>query len=135
MPIIEWNDSYSVKIKEIDNQHRQLIDQINALHDAMKQRKGNEAVGTIIANLAEYAQYHFRTEEQLFYKHDYPEKVRHTTEHNAFVKKVAGFQNDFKANRAMLSIDVLNFLKEWLIKHIQTVDQKYTPFLNAKGVN
>ncbi|MBI5064174.1 MAG: hemerythrin family protein [Desulfatitalea sp.] len=134
MPIVDWNDSYSVKIKEVDDQHRQLIDQINMLHDAMKQRKGNEVVGTIIARLAEYTQRHFMTEEQLFSKHGYPDTARHTREHNAFIEKVAGFQKDLKAGRVMLSMEVLNFLKEWLIGHIQTVDKKYGPFLNAKGV-
>jgi hemerythrin-like metal-binding protein len=134
MPIVEWNDNYSVKIKEVDDQHRQLIDQINLLHDAMKQRKGSEMVGTIIARLAEYTQRHFMTEEQLFLKHGYPETVKHTQEHNAFINKVATFQNDLKAGRVMLSMEVLNFLKQWLIGHIQGVDQKYAPFLNAKGV-
>ena len=34
-----------------------------------------------------------------------------------------------------LSLDVLHFLKEWLIKHIQGSDQKYRPHLNAKGIH
>ncbi len=134
MPIIEWNDDYSVQIKEIDNQHRQLIDQINALHDAMKQGKGKEVVGSIIVKLAEYTQRHFMSEEQLFLKHGYPETTRHTREHNAFIEKVAGFQNDLKLGRILLSMEVLNFLKDWLIKHIQIVDKKYGPFMSAKGV-
>ena len=35
---------------------------------------------------------------------------------------------------AALSIDVLRFLKSWLINHIQGSDQKYRPHLNAKGI-
>ncbi len=76
----------------------------------------------------------FEKVEQFFLKHGYPETVKHTHEHNAFIAKVAGFQNDLKAGRVMLSMEVLNFLKEWLIGHIQIVDKKYAPFLNAKGV-
>lgn len=134
MPIVEWNDNYSLKIKDIDEQHRQLIDQINILHDAMKKGKGKEVVGSIISRLAEYTQRHFMTEEQLFLKHAYPETTRHTREHNAFIERVAGFQKDLDSGRIMLSMEVLNFLKEWLIGHIQGVDKKYGPFLNAKGV-
>jgi hemerythrin-like metal-binding protein len=134
MPIVAWKDDYSVQIKDIDNQHCGLIDQINMLHDAMKQRKGSEVIGTIVTELADYTQRHFMTEEQLFMKHGYPESAKHTREHNAFIDKVAGFQKDLKAGRVMLSMEVLNFLKEWLIGHIQIADKKYAPFLNAKGV-
>jgi hemerythrin len=135
MPIVSWSDNLSVKIKEVDDQHRQLLDQINTLHDAMKQRKGSEAVGSIITRLVEYTQRHFMAEEQLFIKYGYLETTKHTREHNAFVEKVAGFQNDLKAGRITLSMDVLNFLKEWLVTHIQTTDKKYAPFLIAKGVS
>jgi hemerythrin len=134
MPIVAWNDDYSVQIKQIDDQHRGLIDQINMLHDAMKQRKGNEVIGSIIARLAEYTQLHFMAEEQLFIKHGYPETTKHTREHNAFIEKVAGFQKDFNAGRLMLSMEVLTFLRDWLVGHIQVVDKKYAPFLNGKGV-
>ena len=135
MPIVSWSDNLSVKIKEVDDQHRQLIDQINVLHDAMKQRKGSEVVGSIIARLADYTQRHFMAEEQLFSKYGYIEAARHTREHNAFIDKVASFQKDFAAGRITLSMDVLTFLKEWLVTHIQTTDKKYAPFLNAKGVS
>ncbi|NOZ76820.1 MAG: hypothetical protein GXO65_03915 [Euryarchaeota archaeon] len=34
MPLLEWSDKYSLGIREIDEQHRDLIAMINYLHDA-----------------------------------------------------------------------------------------------------
>ena len=33
-----------------------------------------------------------------------------------------------------MTVEVMNFLKDWLSNHIQTSDKKYGPFLNSKGV-
>ena len=45
-------------------------------------------------------------------------------------------QAKYKAGAtSTLSLQVMNFLKDWLLKHIQGSDKKYAPFLNAKGVH
>jgi len=31
-------------------------------------------------------------------------------------------------------MEVLNFLRKWLLNHIQGSDKKYGPHLNAKGI-
>ena len=134
MPIIDWNEKLSVNIKDIDTQHQKLISMINQLHDAMKGGKGKEILNQIITQMADYTQQHFLAEEQLFIKHEYPETSRHTREHNAFIEKVATFQRDLNSGHITLSLDVMTFLKDWLVKHIEGTDKKYSPFLNAKGV-
>ncbi|MDA8139824.1 MAG: bacteriohemerythrin [Desulfobacteraceae bacterium] len=134
MPIVTWSEDLSVKIKELDAQHQELVAMINKMHDAMKQGKGKEVLGSIIDKMVEYTHKHFLSEEQLFSKHNYPEAGRHSREHNDFVGKVAKFQRDLKAGNITLTMDVITFLKEWLVTHIKGTDKKYTPFLNAKGV-
>jgi hemerythrin len=134
MPIVSWSEELSVKIKEIDAQHQQLVGMINNLHDTMKQGKGKQILGAIIDQMVEYTQKHFLFEEQLFAKHNYLEAGRHTREHNGFIDKVAKFQKGLKDGDITLSMDVMNFLKDWLVNHIKGTDKKYGPFLNAKGV-
>ena len=51
MALIEWNDEYSVKVKEIDQQHMKLVNLINELHLAMKEARGREVVGKILTGL------------------------------------------------------------------------------------
>jgi hemerythrin len=134
MPIIVWNDTLSVQVAEIDRQHQKLVDMINGLHEAMLGGKSKDVLGTLVAELAGYATTHFGTEEAYFQKFGYPQAAAHKKEHAGFVKKVSDFQSDFAQGRLMLSMDVMNFLKDWLVNHIQGTDQKYSAFFHAQGL-
>ncbi|MFN3309093.1 MAG: bacteriohemerythrin, partial [Anaerolineales bacterium] len=65
MSLITWSDEFSVNIKEIDNQHRQLIEMVNQLQRAMKEGKGAAALNDILQRLIDYTDYHFSTEERM----------------------------------------------------------------------
>ena len=133
MPLIQWNDSLSVNINFIDRQHQHLIQLINDLHQAMKERRAREAMGGIIEELSQYAQEHFMTEERLFIKYDYPQKATHVNEHNRFINQVVDFKDSFNAGRTTLSLEIMNFLNQWLLDHIRKSDKAYAPFLQGKA--
>jgi hemerythrin len=134
MAFIEWKDSLSVGIKEIDLQHQKLIEMINNLHDAMHQGKGKDVLGEIIKGLVGYADTHFLTEEKYFDQFGYPDTGSHKKEHSAFTQKIAEFKVGFDAGKLALSITVMDFLSSWLRNHIKVVDKKYGPFFNEKGL-
>ena len=135
MALINWQDRYSVNIAEIDDQHKQLIDMINELHEAMLTQKGKDAVMPILNKLASYCIKHFNIEEKMMQQHDYPEFADHQAKHQKMTGKVKSLINDVQSGKASITIDVMNFLKNWLDKHIMGTDQQYVPFLNSKGVN
>ncbi len=134
MPLIQWNESFSVNVVEIDKQHQKLVGMINDLYDAMHQGKGNDVLGKIIDGLISYAGTHFNTEERYFDQFGYSEANSHKREHSDFTAKVAEFNDGFKAGKLGLSIQVMNFLSDWLRNHIKGVDKKYGPFFNQKGL-
>ncbi len=134
MALANWRKDYSVNIKKIDNQHKKLFEYINAIHDAMKAKKTSEELGKIINKLSNYTVEHFKTEEDYFDQYDYPDAKKHKFEHQVFVDKVKKFQSDLKRGKMLLSLEIVNFLKDWLVNHIQGTDQKYSQFLNEKGV-
>jgi hemerythrin len=134
MAFIEWNDSYSVGVNEIDMQHQKLVGMINDLHDAMRMGKGKDVLGEIIKGLVGYAVTHFQTEEKYFDQFGYPEAGSHKGEHSAFTQKVAEFKAGFDAGKLALSITVMDFLSNWLRNHIKGVDKKYSLFFNEKGL-
>ena len=134
MALIQWHDNLSVNVAEIDRQHQQLIEMINELHAAMSQGKGREAVGSIISRLVGYATTHFQTEEKYFEKFGYPDTPAHKQEHTDFSNKVAEFREGFASGKMRLSIEVMNFLSDWLKHHIQVVDKEYAPFFNQNGL-
>jgi len=135
MSLIEWSPVYSVKVKKVDEQHKKLVDLINQLHDAMKSGQGNTVTGIILQSLVDYTKTHFADEIRLMQANGYPDLARHQAEHDKFVKQVVEFQQKFQDGSAMLTMTILSFLKDWLVKHIQGEDKKYGPFLNAKGVS
>lgn len=132
--LFPWSDTYSVNIGIIDMQHKALVELINELHHAMITRTGKEQLGTILSGLIKYTQGHFKTEEGLMQSNQYPDYIHHKAEHDAFTKKALDFQSKFQTNEIGLTIEVMDFLKDWLIQHIMGVDKRYAPFLNSKGV-
>ena len=134
MALINWSDSLSVNVAEIDRQHKELIAMINELNDAMKTGKGKDVAGKIINNLIKYTATHFKLEEDLFTKFDYPDTESHKREHAAFVKKVSEFKEGFEKGKLSLTMDVMSFLSDWLKHHIMGTDKKYVQFFNDKGV-
>ena len=135
MPIMSWSDAYSTGIAEIDQQHKKLIDLINSLHDAMSKGHGKEVLGKILGELITYCASHFAVEEKLFDKHGYPDAAEHKEKHQKMTSKVLDLQKQFAQGKATLTLEVMDFLQQWLDKHILGTDKKYGPFLNSKGVH
>jgi len=132
--LINWSDEYSVKINSIDQQHSKLVELINQLHSAMKEGKGKEAIGRIISELISYTKVHFTHEESLMVKHSYPGYLKHKALHDELVNQVLEIEKELKSGKTVISQDVLNFLKKWLVEHIVGTDKQYTTFMNSKGV-
>ncbi len=133
--LITWNSGLSVKIREIDGQHKRLVDLINELHSAMRQRKSDRVLLDVVARLKDYTVSHFQTEERYFAKFGYPDTAAHKKQHAVFVQQVADFEKGLKAGTAKVTMDIMRFLKDWLVKHIQGTDRKYSKFMNEKGLH
>jgi hemerythrin len=134
MPLIKWDKSLSVNVAEIDKQHQKLIDLINQLHELMKTGEGKDAIGPVLSDLINYAATHFRTEETFFDRFNYEFTIQHKIEHKKFVEKVLAFQDKYDKGNTTLTIEVMNFLKDWLIVHIKGTDMKYTKCFNEHGL-
>lgn len=135
MSYISWDDKFFTGIRLIDDQHKTLVQLINNLHDAMMIGKGKQAVSKVIQELVDYTVSHFSTEEKFMIKYSYPWMLPHRSEHKKFVDKVSEFQKGYNEGKMSLSIEIMNFLKDWLVNHIQSTDKKLGPFLNEKGLN
>ena len=135
MAYMNWEDRYSVGIREIDTQHKKLIAMINDFYEGMKGGKTKEALSAIVDSLLKYAATHFGYEEMYFDKFGYPGTVEHKAIHKAFAEKVTEFKNRIDGGQLILSVEVTDFLKNWLVEHIMGTDQKYSKFLIAKGLS
>jgi len=132
MALVEWTKDLSVEIPLIDEQHQKLISYLNELYSHMKQGKGKDIISDILKKLVEYTKYHFNTEEELFKKFNYPDEQSHVSEHKFFIDKVNDFSRDFNNQKIFVTIEVFQFLNNWVTNHIKIVDKKYGPFLKGK---
>lgn len=135
MPLVTWTEEYDIGVEKFNDAHKKLFDLINQLHDAMKEGKGKEVIGEIVGELEKYTTEHFSDEEKEFDERGYPDSAPHKEQHKLFVSKIAGFKNDIVVGNANLSMDIIQFLKDWLINHIKGVDMKYKQFFNEHGLN
>ena len=134
MALLAWKEDYSVKVRQFDDQHRRLIDMVNKLHDAVKLGKGSGILGDVLSSLAAYTQTHFADEERVMLQNRYPGFTAHKKAHDQLVARVREFQRQVGTGDATVTPGLMNFLKEWLLQHIQGVDMQYGPYLNGKGV-
>lgn len=128
--LVQWTDKLATHIPLIDDQHKVLISLINTLHRAMLEHQTDKTVvSKLVAELKEYTIMHFNTEEQIFEHSAYPNIIAHKKVHRQFEDKVQSYENDIKSGKAQLSMDIMSFLKDWLIKHIQGTDHQYVPYV------
>ncbi len=132
--MMQWVDELSVNVRWVDEQHIRLIDLINELHKAMGAGKGKDAVAGIIHDLREYTVFHFGNEDKEFARLGYSESESHMAAHRMFIAKIEDFEEQVRSGRSTVSMEILDFLKDWLVQHIMGVDQQYSPFFNKNGI-
>jgi hemerythrin-like metal-binding protein len=136
MSFMEWNDKMSVGVESLDKDHQKLMKMVNELHDAMKAGHGKEPLGKILDALTNYTRVHFAREERFFVQTDYPAAAEHKKQHDELTRQVVDVQQKYKDGAtSLLTVEVMNFLKDWLLNHIQGSDKKYGPYLNSKGIH
>ncbi len=134
MAFFTWKEEYSVGIKKFDEQHKRIVGYLNELYEAMKGGKGKEALGDVLTGLLEYTRTHFLAEESLMKLYDYPGYDEHRMKHEKMAGHVTLLMEKYTSGEITSPIQITNFLKDWLGKHIMQTDKSYGPFLKSKGV-
>ncbi|RDH83307.1 MAG: hemerythrin [endosymbiont of Escarpia spicata] len=132
---VEWSDSLSVGIEEIDEQHKILVNLINRMHQAIHERHGSDAVKGILAELADYTRIHFAVEESLMRILNYPGYEEHKEIHEELLSHVIELVQKVESGKTAIGFELLHFLKTWLTKHIMEEDMQYTGFFLAAGAS
>jgi hemerythrin len=131
MGLITWDDRLATGHPKIDEQHKALIETFNGLHAAMKQGKGREEVGRILAYLGDYTATHFGMEEELMAASAYPGMAKHKGIHADLLVQVGDLVAKY-GQGAVLTLPVMNFLEDWLVVHIQGEDFRLASHLKGK---
>jgi hemerythrin len=130
MAIFEWDESISLNIPMIDDQHRELIAWIAALNDTVHQGGGAEKVEDVLLQLTNYVFMHFSREESLMLSINFPGLAGHRREHDFFVTRLEGIMERLQSGEA-IGEETLEFMGNWIASHIKGTDRAYGRFMQA----
>jgi hemerythrin-like metal-binding protein len=133
---IEWDDSLSVHVRKIDEEHKAFIDAVNNLHDALMEgslRELRKARDIALDEMENYLQHHFESEEHFMDGIGYPDLPAHRKLHREFAGRIAGHRKDLKKGSLVLSSDLVKEMFEWFRTHIKVEDRKYADFFIKEG--
>jgi hemerythrin len=129
MRTIEWKDSYSVGHAGMDQQHKKLVSLLNEFSQALSRGEGKTKLYETLMGLVEYTKKHFKDEEELMASSGFPDLDEHKAIHKQLTNKVINYAVQYNAGELTNTVELLNFLKNWLVDHIQGVDIKYGQYL------
>jgi hemerythrin len=122
---LQWMPQLAVDRGTIDSQHQSLFDlynQVEALPEDQIDRRA------LFQDLMTYALVHFRDEEAFMAQVGFPaaDLETHRTLHGEFVRTVEGLGGQ-------PTYRVLDYIQEWLLRHIMVEDHKVSRYLLAQG--
>jgi hemerythrin len=131
---LEWDEKYSVGVVQLDDQHKRMFATINKLLEAISTNTPEVHLGEIIDELLKYKKFHFATEEEYFREFDYEGAEDHIAKHHDFNNKLMSLKEKYPEPTIEFAFELVDFLEDWLINHLMTVDQQYTKCFKEHGL-
>jgi hemerythrin len=131
MAIAIWNARYETGITILDNQHKTLFEAVNKLADSFKAGTSKAVVKDSLDFLVKYTVEHFQTEEKYMRDLGYPQLTSHMAVHAQLVQTAKALQAKLAEGKSV-TIEVTNFLADWLKHHINELDMGYVEYKKAQ---
>ena len=131
LELVKWNESFELGLKEIDDQHHSLIDLINQIGQAIADHAELAVITELTGALEKYTVEHFTAEEDFMRAGNFPNLAEHKQEHDEFVARIAK-EKAQAIESGGFSLDLMRFLRDWLINHIFRSDRKYANFTQGQ---
>ena len=124
-----WDNSLSVEIQEIDEDHRKLVDLFNILNHSVAEEEAENYIEAIMEELISCTVWHFRHEERLMLKYVYKGFEEHKAEHLELIESVKELQQKLLQEGKQISSEDIKFLEHWLTGHILGADMALGSYL------
>jgi hemerythrin-like metal-binding protein len=125
---IHWDESYSVGVSRLDEQHKRIIGIVNYLVRSKAVAVESSTIAEALTRLARYTNDHFKTEENLLREHGYPELEAHTREHEEYRQVITNFCQAIWEQDPTVTDRFSRFVSVWWWKHVLVEDMKYKEF-------
>lgn len=129
MKELVWDSTLSVHVKEIDEDHRRLVDLFNLLNHSVVEGDSRDYVEAVLEELISCTVWHFRHEERLMLKYAYDDLEAHKKEHQDLIDSVQVLQARLLREGQAVSTEEIEFLEHWLTEHILVADMQLGSYL------
>lgn len=124
MKNIIWDDTLSVDVDEIDEDHRRLVDLFNILSQSVEEGHSADYIVAVLEELICCTIWHFRHEERLMLLYKYDGFEEHKAEHNDLIESSKALQQKFLKENKLLKNEDIDYLSTWLTEHILGQDMR-----------
>lgn len=132
--LLNWSKEYEFGLKEIDEQHKQLVQTLNEVYQLLLAGKSGDDLKPSMDGIIAFANLHFSTEEKYFDQFHYEGKVEHKIEHEKLKQKIAYYYQQIITEKKDLAFELLDFLEDWLVEHLAQMDKKYVQCFKDNGL-
>jgi hemerythrin-like metal-binding protein len=129
-----WRPDYMVGVQSIDQEHQGLFAIAEKLHLAMRAGTGSEILQCLLDDLVDYTCYHFAHEEELMERINYPYYQDHCRQHEELRLKVRAMKERVGSGEASMTLEVMQFIMEWLKCHTTTSDRRIGSYITKRGL-
>jgi hemerythrin len=129
-----WSPLFEINVPRIDHEHRNLAEILNEFHRAHAEGHEREQCFHTLNRLVQYVEEHFSSEETLMREARYPEFMKHRVEHDKLTKRIFELNEGLADGDDVISDDLLEFLKKWLIDHILHTDMKLKEYFQSNPI-
>ena len=134
MEKIIWGEDFSVGVRVLDEQHKQIVTMVNTLIEMSNAKIGSEIISDTLTKMTLYAINHFSKEEEYMLEYNYPEYSIQKKQHSEFKRKTVDFCMETMAHKETVPAEIFMYLKSWWTNHILKEDMKYKKYFNERGL-
>lgn len=129
---IQWRDSMGCGVARLDADHRELIEQVNALGATLSAPTFDAKAAALgLLFLLRYTQEHFPREEKLMEVIDYPYLADHKAQHDAAIRALHELSRVFFLCPNRLTTGLLYDFAAGLVRHVIFLDTKFRPYVQG----
>lgn len=125
MPLIAWRREFETGIADVDHEHRELVDLINALHERLGSDADHDEIARFLGEVFARISAHFALEETIMRKHRYDEYEAHKADHERLLDEIRDIMDAHEAGSYDGSRTALaGAVRDWFVDHFRTRDAR-----------
>jgi hemerythrin-like metal-binding protein len=132
MALIEWQTEFETGVSEVDHEHRELVDLINALHTKIGSDAEEEVIGGFLGEVFAKISAHFALEETVMRKHRYDEYAAHKADHEKLLDDIRDIMDAHESGTFVDYEEALGHaVRDWFVDHFKSKDARLHKMLGV----